>query len=79
MPPIDDQRTQIVDTLRERYFPLIPQLLANWTPDQHDKNRAAAAYAAADAATAAATCADARTEEREAQRRDKLELLGVAP
>jgi hypothetical protein len=46
MPPIDDQRTQIAATLRERYFPVIPQLQDNWTPDQHDRNRLSRSLAA---------------------------------
>lgn len=46
MSSFDDQRAQIADILRQRYFPLIPQVNANWTADQHDKNRLSRSLAA---------------------------------
>jgi hypothetical protein len=46
MIPIDDQRNQIAEALRVRFFPLIPRLPANWSDEQHDKNRLSRALTA---------------------------------
>jgi len=46
MAAADDQRIQIADALRQRYFQLIPQLQTNWIAEQHDKNRLSRSLAA---------------------------------
>ncbi len=43
---IDDHRLQVEEHLRERYFPLVPQLNRAWPPEQHDRNRLSRALAA---------------------------------
>jgi len=40
------RRLQVETVLRERYFPLIPPLQVNWSPEQHDKNRLSRSLAA---------------------------------
>jgi hypothetical protein len=40
------QRTQIIEVLTRDYFPMIPQLQRNWTPEQHYKNRLSRSLAA---------------------------------
>lgn len=42
----DARITQVTETLRARYFPMIPPLQQNWTPEQHDKNRLSRSLAA---------------------------------
>ena len=42
----DDHRLQVEEHLRERYFPLVPQLNQAWSPEQHDRNRLSRALAA---------------------------------
>lgn len=39
MPSTDDHKGQIIEVLKERYFPIILPLQQNWTPEQHEKNR----------------------------------------
>jgi AIPR protein len=46
MPDADAYKAQIVDALKQRYFPIIQQLSQNWTPEQHEKNRLSRALAA---------------------------------
>lgn len=46
MTPLPIRRLQIEAVLRERYFPLIPQLQVNWSAGQHDKNRLSRSLAA---------------------------------
>ena len=46
MTSLASRRLQIEAVLRERYFPLIPQLQANWSPEQHNKNRLSRSLAA---------------------------------
>ncbi|MEB3884995.1 AIPR family protein [Lyngbya sp. CCY1209] len=43
---VDAQKAQVIDVLKQRYFPLIPQLLQNWTPEQHETNRLSRSLAA---------------------------------
>ncbi|MDB9486783.1 AIPR family protein [Dolichospermum circinale CS-1225] len=40
------QKTQIIEVLKQDYFPMIPELERNWTPEQHDKNRLSRSLAA---------------------------------
>lgn len=35
----DDQKTQIIEVLKDRYFPIVLPLKQNWIPEQHEKNR----------------------------------------
>src|SRR6266851_1835255 len=37
---------QIEAALRQRYFPIIPEMQANWTPQQHERNRLSRSLAA---------------------------------
>lgn len=46
MPDSAAQRAQITAALKARYFPIILQVQANWTPDQHEKNRLSRSLAA---------------------------------
>lgn len=46
MPDRDAYKAQVEEVLRERYFPIIPQLPQNWTPEQHEKNRLSRSLAA---------------------------------
>lgn len=39
MPTVDAQKTQIVEALKQRYFPIVLPIQQNWTPEQHEKNR----------------------------------------
>lgn len=39
MPSSEDQKSQIVEVLKQRYFPIILPIQQNWPPDQHEKNR----------------------------------------
>lgn len=39
MPSSDAQKSQIIEVLKERYFPIILPIPQNWTPEQHEKNR----------------------------------------
>ncbi|MBG1267407.1 AIPR family protein [Nostoc sp. WHI] len=45
-PNINAQKTQIVEVLKQDYFPMIPQLQQKWTVDQHEKNRLSRSLAA---------------------------------
>lgn len=40
------QRTQIIEVLKQDYFPIIPQLQRNWTAKQHEENRLSRSLAA---------------------------------
>ena len=46
MPIADAQRVQLVEVLRQRYFPIILPLQQNWTAEQHEKNRLSRSLAA---------------------------------
>lgn len=39
MPSADDYKGQIIEVLKERYFPIVLPLQQNWTSEQHEKNR----------------------------------------
>lgn len=39
MPPSDAHKAQIIEMLKERYFPIVLPIQQNWTPEQHEKNR----------------------------------------
>lgn len=45
-PNTNAQKTQIIEVLKQDYFPMIPQLQQNWTADQHEKNRLSRSLAA---------------------------------
>ncbi|MBW4478726.1 MAG: AIPR family protein [Tolypothrix brevis GSE-NOS-MK-07-07A] len=45
-PNTNAQKTQIIEVLKQDYFPMIPQLQQNWTPVQHEKNRLSRSLAA---------------------------------
>ncbi|GCL36517.1 hypothetical protein SR1949_16210 [Sphaerospermopsis reniformis] len=40
------QKTQIIEVLKQDYFPIIPQLQRNWTAKQHEENRLSRSLAA---------------------------------
>jgi hypothetical protein len=40
------QKTQIIEVLKQDYFPIIPPLQRNWTSEQHEKNRLSRSLAA---------------------------------
>ncbi len=46
MPSLEEKKAQIEALLKERYFPMILELEANWTPEQHEKNRLSRSLAA---------------------------------
>jgi hypothetical protein len=46
MPNINNQKYQITEALKQRYFPMILQLQQNWTSEQHEKNRLSRSLAA---------------------------------
>src|SRR5436305_349258 len=46
MPVNASHVAQIEATLKQRYFPMIAQLPANWTPEQHERNRLSRSLAA---------------------------------
>jgi hypothetical protein len=45
-PNTNAQKTQIIEVLKQDYFPMIPQLQRNWTQEQHEKNRLSRSLAA---------------------------------
>lgn len=45
-PNTNAQKTQIIEVLKQDYFPMIPQLQQNWTVQQHEKNRLSRSLAA---------------------------------
>jgi len=45
-PNTNPRKTQIIAVLKQDYFPMIPQLQQNWTPEQHEKNRLSRSLAA---------------------------------
>lgn len=45
-PNTNAKKTQIIEVLKQDYFPMIPQLERNWTPEQHEKNRLSRSLAA---------------------------------
>ncbi len=40
------QKTQIIEVLKQDYFPMIPQLPRNWKPAEHERNRLSRSLAA---------------------------------
>jgi hypothetical protein len=46
MPDQASQKLQIIETLKQRYFPFVLPLPQNWTPEQHEKNRLSRSMAA---------------------------------
>jgi len=47
MPDQEAHAAQIVEVLKQRYFPIIPEIVVpGWTPDQHEKNRLSRSLAA---------------------------------
>ena len=46
MPVNPSHVAQIEPTLKQRYFPMIARLPANWTPEQHERNRLSRSLAA---------------------------------
>ncbi|MBD2317255.1 hypothetical protein [Phormidium tenue] len=40
------KKTQVIDVLKRDYFLIIPELVRNWTADQHEKNRLSRSLAA---------------------------------
>ncbi len=45
-PNTNAQKTQIIEVLKQDYFPMIPQLQQKWTAEQHEKNRLSRSLAA---------------------------------
>ncbi|MEM7580426.1 MAG: hypothetical protein AAF316_11365 [Cyanobacteria bacterium P01_A01_bin.80] len=45
-PNTNVQKTQIIEVLKQDYFPIIPELQRNWAPEQHEKNRLSRSLAA---------------------------------
>lgn len=43
---LNSQKSQVIEALKQDYFPMIPQLQRNWTPEQHEKNRLSRSLAA---------------------------------
>jgi len=39
MPTSDAHKTQIIEALKQRYFPIVLPIQQNWTLEQHEKNR----------------------------------------
>jgi hypothetical protein len=39
MPSLDAHKAQIIEVLKQRYFPIVLPIQQNWTPEQHEKNR----------------------------------------
>lgn len=39
MSPSDARKAQIIEVLKQRYFPIVLPIQQNWTPEQHEKNR----------------------------------------
>lgn len=39
MPTSDAHKAQIIEVLKQRYFPIVLPIQQNWTPEQHEKNR----------------------------------------
>ncbi len=46
MPDAEAQRTQVEEALKQRYFPMIPEIAEKWTPEQHERNRLSRSLAA---------------------------------
>jgi AIPR protein len=46
MPANPSHIAQIQEVFKQRYFPIIPPLAQNWTPEQHEKNRFSRSLAA---------------------------------
>ena len=46
MPDAAALKLQVIETLKQRYFPIVLQLQQNWTPEQHEKNRLSRSLAA---------------------------------
>ncbi|XWK88320.1 MAG: AIPR family protein [Phormidium sp.] len=45
-PNTNAKKTQVIEILKQDYFPMIPQLPRNWKPEQHEKNRLSRSLAA---------------------------------
>ena len=45
-PNASAKKTQVIEVLKRDYFPMIPELVRNWTADQHEKNRLSRSLAA---------------------------------
>jgi hypothetical protein len=45
-PNTSAKKTQVIDVLKRDYFLMIPELVRNWTADQHEKNRLSRSLAA---------------------------------
>lgn len=43
---LNSQKSQVLEALKQDYFPMTPQLQRNWTPEQHEKNRLSRSLAA---------------------------------
>ena len=43
---LNSQKIQVIEALKQDYFPMIPQLQRNWRPEQHEKNRLSRSLAA---------------------------------
>lgn len=43
---LNSQKSQVIEALKQDYFPMIPQLERNWPPEQHEKNRLSRSLAA---------------------------------
>ncbi|MEG4802476.1 AIPR family protein [Microcoleus sp. ARI1-B5] len=43
---LNSQKTQVLEALKQDYFPMTPQIQRNWTPEQHEKNRLSRSLAA---------------------------------
>ena len=43
---LNSQKSQVIEVLKQDYFPMIPQLQRKWTPEQHEKNRLSRSLAA---------------------------------
>ncbi len=43
---LNSQKSQVIEALKQDYFPMTPQLQRNWKPEQHEKNRLSRSLAA---------------------------------
>ncbi|MEZ2304456.1 MAG: AIPR family protein [Microcoleus sp.] len=43
---LNSQKSQVIEALKQDYFPMTPELQRNWTPEQHEKNRLSRSLAA---------------------------------
>ena len=40
------KKTQVIEVLKRDYFPMIPEIVRNWSAEQHEKNRLSRSLAA---------------------------------